>query len=501
MLTFSEKEILEITCGVRIGVETPSELKERLISSVSTDTRTLEPGALFVALVGERYNGHSFCETAFRKGAALILVSDEKMLPSDAPGICVKDTLTALQAIARAYRRKLACKVIAVTGSVGKTSTREMLYAALSSSLRTHATKHNLNNEIGLPLTILSAPSDTELLIVEMGMRMRGEIRTLSRIAEPNIAVITNAGLSHIERLGSREEILLAKMEICDGLTGDKILLINGDDNKLVEHVGHANSTNWNTVGITKIAQDDDAKILPSSASSISIDLCVAARDVHADPSGMRFSVDIMKGIRSDTDDLGMFTLPCIGLHHVRNALFSILSAAYLGIPVEAVRKGLVTFLPAGSRGRMIRTQKYLVYDDAYNAGPESMAAAFESVRILGGTNRKVAVLGGMLELGVHAAKEHFNIGIEAARSGMDIILVCGEYRNYVMDGAHSVNPDIPVYLYDSRDELTDALLLTIREGDVILVKASHSFEMEKVARAIVDSDGPIEEVHTEDRL
>jgi len=479
MLPFTEQEILTITGGVPVGV--PAEKDGfRSAGSISTDTRTIEAGALFVALVGERFDGHSFCRTAYEKGASLFLISDEHMLPDEAAGILVPDTLTALHALARAYRRKLGCVVIAVTGSVGKTSTREMLYAALSGSRRTHATKQNLNNEIGLPMTILSAPADTELLIVEMGMRMSGEIRILTHIAEPDIAIITNIGVSHIERLGSQEEILAAKMEICEGLTGRKILLINGDDRHLVESVHSANPIIWNQLGVTCIENIDPVRLHP--------DLTVSASDISPKNEGTDFSA-LARFMESESAiGLGEFLLPCIGIHHVKNALFSLACALCLDIDMENVKKGLLSFIPTGSRGRMVQTRLGLLYDDSYNASTESMKAAFESIRIIAGHRRKIAALGGMLELGTFAPEQHFLVGAAAAAAGFDELYVCGDNRTDVMAGAASVSPELPVHLFENRDALTAALLPAIHENDVILIKGSHSFEMEKVTQAIMDT-------------
>jgi len=481
MPLFTENEILEATGGISIGVPADLTQGERSVASLSTDTRTIEPDALFVALVGERFDGHIFCRTAYEKGASLLLISDEHMLPEGAAGILVSDTLTALHALARAYRRKLGCKVIAVTGSVGKTSTREMLYAALSHSLRTHATKHNLNNDIGLPLTILSAPADTELLIVEMGMRMRGEIRTLTRIAEPDIAVITNIGVSHIERLGSREEILLSKMEICEGLTGDKLLLINGEDRLLSEYTRNAAHVRWNRLGATAAEAD--------SASLEFADQAVTAADIAMTAGGTTFRVRYRAMKNGPVTDLGMIHLPCMGAHHVKNALFAAACAMYLGVSMEDVKKGLCSYMPTGSRGRVIETNNYILYDDAYNASPESMAASFESVRVLSAGRRKIAAVGGILELGSYAAEQHFKVGLSAAASGMDLLFVCGDNREDVKAGALSMNRELPVFLFSSRDELTEALLAELKKGDVILVKGSHAFEMEKVTQAVMDFD------------
>lgn len=478
MMQFTEREILDVTGGIPVGTAA-GEGEIRSVSSVSTDTRTVGEGALFVALRGERFDGHDFLAAAHEKGAALFLISDTERLPEGAGGILVPDTLPALHALARAYRRKLACKVIAVTGSVGKTSTREMLCAVLSGSFKTHATKHNLNNDIGLPMTILTAPQDTELLIVEMGMRMRGEISTLTRIAEPDIAVITNIGVSHIERLGSREEILRAKMEICEGLSGDRYLLINGEDEYLPGYTCGAGDRKWNLLGVTSLMNGED--------SFSFADRTVVASGYSAGAGGTSFAVRYRSSVGEEPVDLGTFRIGETGIHHIKNALFSIAAAMHFGIPADRIREGLLAYKPTGSRGRMLYAGNILIYDDAYNASPESMAAAFESVRLLAAGRRKVAALGSILELGRHASEEHYKVGISAAKSGMDMIFACGGNAADIKAGALSVRPDLPVQIYEDREALTRDLLREIRDNDILLVKGSHAFEMGKAADAVME--------------
>jgi UDP-N-acetylmuramoyl-tripeptide--D-alanyl-D-alanine ligase len=323
-----------------------------------------------------------------------------------------------------------------------------------------------------------------------MGMRMRGEILTLTRIAEPDIAIITNIGVSHIERLGSRHEILLAKLEICEGLTGDKVLLINGNDRLLTDYIMSAQNQpgsadrKWKTLGVTSLTSSESGEDdLRFADLSVEVTKCCCLG------SGTTFSVSYRAGTESGTSDLGEFFVPCVGEHHVKNALFSICCAMYFGIDAADVKKRLLSYVPTGSRGRMIQTESYLIYDDAYNASPESMAAAFESVRMIAGKRRKIAAIGGILELGIYAPEQHYQVGVNAAQSGMDLIFVCGENREDVKAGAQFVCPELPVRIYKTRDELTAALLDELLPGDAILVKASHAFEMGKVAEAIVSSE------------
>ena len=478
---FSYEEILHVTGGEPLyhPGQNPSVLEGCV--GVSTDTRSIRPGDLFIALVGERFDGHMFLCAAAEKGATIALLSRKEQLPDSMTGILVSDTLKALQCLARAYRRKLACRVIAVTGSVGKTSTREMLYFALSKAKRTHATKQNLNNEIGLPLTILSAPRDTEILILEMGMRMRGEIEVLSRIAEPDIALITNVGVSHIERLGSREEIRDAKLEICSGLRDDGVLLYSGNDEYLAPYFRKTRNNRPYRIGETLDEGSNDDAIA---------DLAVRAVSVHCDHEGTSFSVEARINKSNPMLPMDRITIPAIGSHQVKNAMFAVLAALVLDVSLSFVVKGLTEYYPTGSRSKVIRVDPYLLIDDAYNASPESMAAAFTSLHIIAEkeNRRAVAALGCVLELGAFAEDLHVTIGQAAAKAGIHSLYLCGDFAKNIADGARMIKPQMNIKLFSSREDLTSVLLQEIEPGDAILAKGSHAFAMEKVIEAILSS-------------
>ena len=482
-LMFSLEEILQATGGIPITPPERLSASSSACFGISTDTRTIKTGDLFIALTGERFDGHAFISAAAEKGATIALISHREILPEGMTGVLVPDTLIALQALARAWRRKLPCHVIAVTGSVGKTSTREMLYYAFSKTLRTHATKKNLNNEIGLPMTILSAPRNTELLILEMGMRKRGEIEALTTVAEPDIAIITNIGVSHIERLGSREEIRDAKLEICSGFCHGGVLLYSGNDAYLTAYF---RDNEKKIRFITGEALDE------GTADSLSSDLAVRVKSVQCDHDITSFVVEARKPGETLMQQLERVTIPAVGLHHVKNAMFAILAALVLDIPVPSVILGLTDYHPAGSRSKIIRTGKYILIDDAYNASPESMKAAFSSLKLVASKEKRrtVAALGCVLELGSYADKLHVSIGQAAAEAGVDYLYLCGDHAQSIADGARMVKPDIAVSVFPSRESLTDSLLKEIRPGDVILAKGSHAFAMEKVIEAILGTVG-----------
>lgn len=490
MSKFTIQEIILSTGGTEIS-NLGSPTTDLFAEGVCTDSRLIRTGNLFVALIGEKFNGHDYCQIAADSGASLFLISEKQSLPDGAVGILVSDTLTALQSLARYYRKRMHCKVLAITGSVGKTSTREMITTALSSSMFVHSTAQNNNNEIGLPMTILSAPENTELLVVEMGMRMKGEIQLLTNIAQPDIAVVTNIGVSHIERLGSKENILSAKMEICEGLQENGLLVINGDDELLKSYVCDHLGGLSKYLGVTSFSH--------CTRATTFADYCVFSDNVVLTDQGTSFTASIFE---KDKDESRVdFMISTVGAHHVKNALITIVCAKHLGVDIRIVREELKRFIPLGSRGRVIQTKNYLIYDDAYNASPESMSAAFESVRLLAGARRKIAAIGGILELGGYSAELHRQVGVSAAISGMDQLYICGENRQDVKSGAISIRPDIETALFDSVADLVSELITGIFPGDVILIKASHAFGFEKIAEEIIRIDGPAEKMQAEEHV
>ncbi|MBN1891649.1 MAG: UDP-N-acetylmuramoyl-tripeptide--D-alanyl-D-alanine ligase [Clostridiales bacterium] len=450
------------------------------VGGVCSDSRFIQEGELFVALKGERFDGHDYCEAVSSKNVRVFLLSKKECLPADRVGIVVDDTLEALQRLASYYRNRLNCKVIAVTGSVGKTSTREMIAKSLASSLKIHATTRNNNNEIGLPATILSAPENTQVMVLEMGMRQRGEIRLLANIARPDIAVVTNIGVSHIERLGSKENILAAKMEICEGLGNKGVLLVNADDSLLAGYIADKNNISGNKVGA--------AAWTASSFRPLSADYRIYSDRILMSESGTSFDAVISEGNGAPRQI--HVDLSTTGKHHVKNAMFSLMCAYILGLDLDQVKDALGEYTPMEGRGKVTRTNRYIVYDDSYNASPESMAAAFDSVSVLAGTRRKIAAIGGMLELGAFAPQLHYLVGASAAEAGIDRVYVCGPLSESIREGVKSVRPDIPVLVCKDREALTEVLLKDIRPGDVILTKASNAFEFDKVAAEIIRNDG-----------
>lgn len=413
------------------------------------DSRSVKPGQLFVALEGVR-DGHDFIPAALAAGAAAVLCSHSE---GDFPAIVVKDTRKALGDIAREERKRLNVKVVGVTGSVGKSTTKEMIVGVLSRKYRTGKTPVNHNNDIGMPMAILALPEDTEVAVLEMGMNHFGEMAYLTSIAAPDIAVITNIGTMHIEHLGSREGILHAKLEILQGLRPGGRLIYNGDE-PLLWNLRGTGSTAPHYFGLENPACDVKGSVLQEAEGST--ELAVAAGE-----------------------ETFQVCLPVEGRHFVSDALAAVAVARLLEVPVEEIRQGLAEFRSMEGRQEIYEAGGYTIIRDCYNAGPESMAA---SLTVLGKKNgRRIAVLGDMLELGVSTQAEHYRVGRIAAGK-CDLLLALGKNAGRVVNGAITggMRP-ADAMAFDSAPELVHVLRAKARPGDVLLFKGSRGMKMEQV--------------------
>lgn len=415
----------------------------------SNDSRSLEPGQLFVALEGAR-DGHEFIPAALAAGAAAVLCS---RCDGDFPAIVVGDPRKALGDIARQERMRLNLKVVGVTGSVGKSTTKEMIAGILSRKYRTGKTPVNHNNDIGMPMAILALPEDTEVAVLEMGMNHFGEMAYLTSIAAPDVAVITNIGTMHIEHLGSREGILHAKLEILQGLRPGGKLVYNGDEPLL-----------WNLRGTGRTAPLYFG--LENPACTVR---CPQIQEWEG-----RTELTVAAG--NGTFQVG---LSVEGRHFVYDALAAVAVAQLLEVPVAQVQQGLAAFQSMEGRQEIYEAGGYTIIQDCYNAGPESMAA---SLAVLGKkAGRRIAVLGDMLELGVCTQAEHYRVGRIAAGK-CDLLLALGKNAGRVVNGAMTggMRP-LDALAFDSAQDLIDALRARAKPGDTLLFKGSRGMKMEQV--------------------
>lgn len=419
----------------------------------NNDTRTLQPGQLFLALQGAR-DGHDFIPAAMEKGAAAVLCTHSV---GDYPAIIVKDVRLALGDIARGERERIGMKVVGVTGSVGKSTTKEMIAAVLEKTYRTAKTPVNHNNDIGMPMAILGMPADTEVAVLEMGMNHFREMAYLSSIGKPDIAVIVNIGTAHIEYLGSQTGIRQAKMEIVEGMPENGTLLLNGDDRMLRD-----------------LDQIPGQRIVYFGADE---GCAVRCREIVNAVDGLRFRV-------THGDESFSVIMNLEGRHFVSDAMAAVAVGLEMGVPEERIRQGLRSFRNLAGRQETLRAYGYTLIKDCYNAGPESMEAA---LKVLGEKQgRKIAVLGDMLELGDRAAAEHYRIGRIAAER-VDFVLAYGDCADRVIGGCITGGmPDSRAQAFKDQQALSCELQRIARPGDVILFKGSHSMHMERVLDAFM---------------
>ncbi len=422
----------------------------------NNDSRNIMPGQLFVALQGER-DGHDFIPMALSKGAAAVLCS---RCDGDYPAIVVEDTRIALGDIARGERTRLGMKVVGVTGSVGKSTTKEMISAVLASQFRVEKTPVNHNNDIGMPMAVLSMPEDTEVAVLEMGMNHFREIAYLASIARPDVALIINIGTMHIEHLGSQEGILKAKLEILEGMKKEGKVILNGDDQLL-----------WNVrqAGIS------------ASYFGVRNPQCQVLGSNVQEKNGM-LSFNFTYGNEKHTVNLALE-----GEHYVSDALAAVSVGLTFGIPVEGICQALSSFKNMAGRQEIFEYNGYTVIKDCYNAGPESMAAA---LTVLGNRQgRRIAVLGDMLELGMCAAAEHYRVGRIAAEKA-DMVFAYGPNSTRVVSGALTGGmPNARTEAFDNMDDLVAALKRIVKAGDVLLFKGSHGMHMEQALERLMTKE------------
>ena len=429
------------------------------ITQICTDSRQITPGCLFVALQGERFDGHDFVPAALEKGAAAAVVHH----PVDAPRerlIQVDDTQRALLRMAACYRDRFpALRVAAVTGSVGKTTTKEMMACVLSSGWKTLKTEGNMNNEIGMPKTLLQLDGSHEAAVIEMGMTGFGEIRDLTLAAKPCLGIITTIGVSHLERLGSRENILKAKLEVCEGMADGAPLLLNGDNDLL-----------------SRVTDDRLRVILFGIQNPACAIRCTGWRE---EGDSTRLTIAWEGGEYP-------VLLPALGRHNVTNALAAFGAGVALGLEPAACAAALSRYRPAGMRQRLIRKEGVLVMEDCYNASPDSMRAALETLGSYPCQGQRIAVLSDMLELGAVEEEGHLEAGALAAQKA-DRLLCWGPLARLYVQGARQAGMGDRAQWFPTKEDLARAVADTVGPGDLCWFKASRGMALEEVIGLVWD--------------
>ncbi len=465
---------------------------EERSTGVSSDTRQIEAGNLFVALRGERFDAHRFLDQAVAKGASVLCVSDLEQAKRLAPGAClwlVKDTFQAFKALAAYYRQHLSGKIIAVSGSVGKTSTRDMVFAALS-SLHASKTEANLNNEIGVAQTLFATDEEAEALVIELGIGESGEMARLSDMVKPDIAMITMIGHSHIEYFGSQAALTQEKLVLANKLREGGLLILNADDSSLMEAAKgedllrrlHSKKQKLAFIGI-------ETERLPEHLSDWPL---LQAKELRFEADQSYF-VSSWKGEHSELlnksiPDGTAFSLNSYGRHMVQNALFAMLTAAFLGLSAREVQEGLLRYQSTGARQKKREGNSFTLIDDSYNASPEAMRAALAYLKELGrnGSGRTIAALGCVNELGHESLRLHREIGRDIGRTRPDLAYLCGPWAEDMAEACRleqmgTSGTLTELHCFPDRESLSGALLPVLRPHDILLVKASHSFAMDKL--------------------
>ena len=438
-----------------------SSFLEKEITGVAIDSRKAAPGFLFVPLKGARVDGHTFIPQVMEQGA-LATLTEEDPSSLTCPCIHVESCEKALRDIAAFYRMQLDIKVVGITGSVGKTSTKETIASVLSRKYNVLKTEGNFNNEIGLPLTIFKIRAKHEVAVLEMGISDFGEMHRLAAMARPDIGVITNICLCHLENLGTRDGILQAKTEMFDHLQVDGTVILNGDDDKL----STKKEVNGKPVIFYGVGAD--------SAFDIKKDIYATDIENHG-LEGMCAKIHTPQG---DFDA----KIPIPGEHNVYNALAGTAVGLQLGLSIREIAQGIASVQTIAGRTNLLHVKGMTVIDDCYNANPVSMKASIDVLAHTSG--RRIAVLGDMGELGAEEKELHRSIGKAVAASGIDALFCAGTLAEEYASEAKA-NPECEVHYKKTREEMTEELLAYVKEGDTVLVKASHFMEFPKVVEAL----------------
>ena len=452
MLELNLQEIVKATKGALLKEAYVKEIK-----AVSTDTRKIEEGTMFIALKGENFNGNNYVLEAFNKGAKIAIVDEVKCdlneLKEDVALIKVQNARRALMDLAKFYREKLGLKVVGITGSAGKTSTKDLVAAVLSDKYKVFKTKGNFNNEIGLPLMILELDSTYDVAILEMGMRGLGQIKELAEIASPDFGIITNIGISHIEILKTRENILKAKMEIATFFDKNNTLVVCGND----DFLGALPNAEYK---IVKTGVGENFKI--------------GAKNIALEELSSKFTV-------YDGEKEEEFSLDMPGEHNISNLMLGIAIAKELGVSFEEMKRGLKNIEATSMRLELIKKDGFSILNDCYNSSPVAVKSAIDVMKNIEG-KRRIAVLGTMRELGHKSEEAHEEIGKYSKENGIEKVLCFGDFSKNIKEGYGE-----GCTVYENKEELIKDLLNIICDGDIILVKASRSLKFEEITKALLE--------------
>lgn len=420
--------------------------------AVCIDTRKITKGCLFICIKGERFDAHQFANEALEKGASAVMIHSD-IIPNGAY-IKVKDTSKALLELGGYYRSKFDIPVVSLTGSVGKTTTKEFTHLVVNAKYNAIKTLGNLNNEIGLPQMLFQIDESVEAAVIEMGMNHFGEISRLVNATKPTVGLITNIGVSHIENLGSREGILKAKLEMCEGLKEGAPLILNADDDML------------------STVKDDKHKVYFYGIEGGDF----VAKNIEYKEESTSFEIHYFGKVQK-------VTIPTIGKHNVYNALSAFAVGYFLDVDPQAAADALSNYVPAGMRQKVVKVGDITSIEDCYNASPDSMRASLKTLHDTKG-NRKIAVLGDMLELGDYAKTAHTMVGEMVGENQIDYLLAYGKDAKYYISAAKECGVENSL-LFDDKEKLSQKLLEIASSGDVVLFKGSRGMKLEDIMNIV----------------
>lgn len=427
---------------------------------IGKDSRAVKQGMFYIAIKGENFDGNKYAESAMKNGAMGCLVSEE--IESEKPVVLVEDTVKALGQLAKYYRNKFDIPYVGVTGSVGKTTTKDMIACALSAKLNVMKTQGNCNNHIGLPLTLLSLEKHHEIGVTEMGMSGFGEIEYLASLVEPETAVYTNIGVSHIEKLGSRENILKAKSEMLNHLKEDGLVVLCGDDDMLLS-----------------LTKDLEHKYITYGVENKNCDV-YADNIRQSGETDMEFTIHCNEGTFEGR-------IPVLGDHNVNNALAAFIVARKYGVEPCDILSALSMFEPGAMRQNIVKTNGITLINDCYNSSPSSVQAGLKTLRQITGT-RKIAILGDMLEMGEMSEKLHSDVGGYAVETKTDYLIAVGDKSRFIIEGACEKGFDKNnTKFFETNKQVNEFLDGFLKEGDAVLVKASRGMKLEEIVDHIID--------------
>ncbi len=454
MINITVSDVLKATNGILLcGKEnTP-------ITDVIYDSRNVIKNSLFVPIVGTTVDGHKFINQCFESGASAAFTQYKHIAPNGKAMIKVEDTLAALQKLSAWYRSLFPVTVVGVTGSVGKTSTKEMIAAALSKGLNVMKTKGNKNSQIGMPSTMFELSKENEVAVIEMGMSEFGEMERLCSVARPKYAVMTNIGKAHIENLKTQENIRSEKFKITNFFTDESILFLNGEDPLLWE-LHNKQSFKTVTFGFSERC-DYYAENITICGLQTNFTVCYE--------NGQKYAL----------------TIPALGKHNVLNSLAAVAVGRALGLSLDCIAEGLKTYKNAPMRQQIHQLNDMILIDDSYNASPEAMKVSLDVLKsVAKGTS--IAVLADMLELGEVSQNEHFDVGVHLGRIGIDKLITIGSQARFIADGAISVNPNMMVFCIESNEQAAEILHTLLTPHCAVLVKGSRGMHTDHIVQGLL---------------